>query len=154
MKTSLMIVATALFGLGANAYAEERPCMADAARLCPNIEPGGGAQMECLKAHKDELSPACKKKMMQTKIKHEEQKQELRGQKIQLWLEPNDPASGGPKSAGGPKQRIHKVEAFERVHAVSPEAIIKRADHLLIVFRPDLAAGSMLPEVPERTSIL
>jgi hypothetical protein len=79
----------------------------------------------------------------------EEQKQELRGQVIQLWLEPNDPARGGPKSSGGPKQRLHKVEAFERVFAMAQETTIKRADHLLMVFRPEVAAGAVLPSVPE-----
>jgi hypothetical protein len=53
--------------------------MADAARLCAGIEPGGGAQMNCLKAHKDELSPACKKKVMQKKVEQKEQ-QELQQQ--------------------------------------------------------------------------
>jgi hypothetical protein len=57
------------------AFAQEKPCMADAARLCPDVEPGGGAQIACLKEHKEELSPACKKKVMQAKIKQEEQKQ-------------------------------------------------------------------------------
>jgi hypothetical protein len=57
------------------ASAQEKPCMADTARPCPNVQPGGGAQLACLKAHKEELSPACKKKVMQAKIKQEEQKQ-------------------------------------------------------------------------------
>jgi hypothetical protein len=76
MKLGLWIVAGAVFGLGSSAFAQEKPCMADAARLCPKVEPGGGAQMQCLKEHKDELSPACKKKVLQAKIKQEEQKQE------------------------------------------------------------------------------
>jgi hypothetical protein len=49
--------------------------MADAARLCPEVEPGGGAQVTCLKQHKEELSPACKKHVMQMKVKHEEERQ-------------------------------------------------------------------------------
>jgi hypothetical protein len=68
-------VAAAVLGLAGVAGAQSKPCMADAARLCPDVEPGGGAQMACLKSHSDELSPACKKKVMQTKMKHEEQKQ-------------------------------------------------------------------------------
>jgi hypothetical protein len=79
----------------------------------------------------------------------DEQKQELRGQKIQLWMVPNDAARGGPRASGGPKNKIHKVEAFERVFAMSPEAIIKRTDHLLIVFRPEIIPGGELPELPE-----
>ncbi len=80
MRNKLMGIAAALVALGAGglaspALAQERPCMADAARLCPDVEPGGGAQIQCLKQHKEELSPACKRKVMQAKIKHEEQKQ-------------------------------------------------------------------------------
>ena len=51
---------------------KERPCMADAARLCPNIEPGGGKQIACLKAHKEQLSPKCKEKVLQMKVNEEE----------------------------------------------------------------------------------
>jgi hypothetical protein len=68
-------IALLFAGTASVAQAQERPCMADAARLCPDVEPGGGAQMQCLKAHKEELSPACKKKVMQAKIKREENKQ-------------------------------------------------------------------------------
>lgn len=81
MKTVLSIVATALLGLAGSAHAQqqERPCMADAARLCPDVQPGGGAQIQCLKAHKEELSPACKKHVMQMKVKKME-RQELQKQ--------------------------------------------------------------------------
>jgi len=70
-----LFAATVSGGVATSAFAQEKPCMADAARLCPGVEPGGGAQIACLKEHKEELSPACKKKVMQTKIKHEETKQ-------------------------------------------------------------------------------
>jgi hypothetical protein len=75
MRIGLLVVATTIFGLAGSARAQEKPCMADAARLCANVEPGGGGQIQCLKAHKDELSPACKKKVMQMKVKHMEQQQ-------------------------------------------------------------------------------
>jgi len=77
MKTirTAAFVAASVLGLAGAANAQSKPCMADAARLCPDVEPGGGAQMACLKSHSDELSPECKKKVMQAKIKHEEQKQ-------------------------------------------------------------------------------
>jgi hypothetical protein len=71
----MLAVAAAVLGFAASAGAQERPCMADAARLCSEVEPGGGAQIACLKAHKDELSPGCKKKVMQMKIKQMEQQQ-------------------------------------------------------------------------------
>jgi hypothetical protein len=33
--------------------------MPDAAKLCASVEPGHGALMQCLRAHKTELSPDC-----------------------------------------------------------------------------------------------
>jgi hypothetical protein len=54
----------------------DKPCMADAARLCPGVEPGGGKQIECLKEHMQEVSPACKKNLIQMKEKQEQKKQE------------------------------------------------------------------------------
>ena len=75
MKRVMWLVAASTIGLAATAYAQDKPCMADAARLCPGVEPGGGAQIMCLKSHKEELSPGCKKKVMQMKTKQEENKQ-------------------------------------------------------------------------------
>lgn len=83
----LMVMATAVLGLAGAAGAQEKPCMADAARLCSSVEPGGGAQIQCLKAHKDELSPACKKKVMQMKVKQMEQ-QQLEQQQQQQGAQP------------------------------------------------------------------
>lgn len=74
-----MLLAVIASGLGfvatASAQEQERPCAADAARLCSQVEPGGGAQIACLKAHKSELSPACKKNVMKLKVKEFEQQQ-------------------------------------------------------------------------------
>jgi hypothetical protein len=70
----LIGAAMLVMGMGGAAFAQERPCMADAARLCPDVQPGQG-QLACLKEHKEELSAGCKKKVMQMKIKQEEQKQ-------------------------------------------------------------------------------
>lgn len=72
IRAGAFVVATAIAGFSASARAEDRPCMADAARICPDAEPGP-AQLQCLKAHKDALSPACKKKVMQMKIEKMEQ---------------------------------------------------------------------------------
>lgn len=85
-----VIAAMSMAGLSASALAQEKPCMADAARLCANVEPGGGAQMQCLKAHRDELSPACKKKVMQTKVKQME-RQQLQQQQQQQQQPPPAP---------------------------------------------------------------
>ncbi len=75
MKRILLAVIASGLGFAATASAQEKPCMADAARLCSDVEPGGGAQIACLKAHKSELSPACKKNVMKLKVKEFEQQQ-------------------------------------------------------------------------------
>ena len=75
MKRLMLVIATSALGFAATAYAQDKPCMADAARLCSNVEPGGGAQIACLKAHKTELSPACKKNVMKMQAKSMEEQQ-------------------------------------------------------------------------------
>ncbi|HEX8951980.1 MAG TPA: cysteine rich repeat-containing protein [Polyangia bacterium] len=75
MKRIMMLVVASAMGLAGTAFAQDKPCMADAARLCADVEPGGGAQIACLKAHKAELSPACKKNVMKMKVKQMEQQQ-------------------------------------------------------------------------------
>ncbi len=42
------------------AQAAQHPCMDDAKKLCPGVEPGEGRIAACLKEHKDQLSPGCK----------------------------------------------------------------------------------------------
>ncbi|HYT93362.1 MAG TPA: hypothetical protein VEL76_31890 [Gemmataceae bacterium] len=70
----------------------------------------------------------------------EDHEQELNGEKLMVWLEPNEqhvappPPSGKQDTPSAPRQRPAKVEAFEHVTARSPEMIIHRADHLVIRF--------------------
>ena len=96
MKRGLVIGFTAALGMVSGAFvssarAQEKPCMADAARLCPDVQPGGGAQIQCLKEHKEELSPACKKKVMSAKIKQME-KQEYQKQETPQQQQAPTPA--------------------------------------------------------------
>ena len=42
------------------AQAAQHPCMDDAKKLCPGVEPGQGRIAACLKEHKDQLSQGCK----------------------------------------------------------------------------------------------
>jgi len=44
-------------------------CKADAERICPGIEPGGGKLIGCLKEHKDEVSIGCGKALKGIKEK-------------------------------------------------------------------------------------
>ena len=90
MKRILFVLAASTLGLVSAAGAQEKPCMADAARLCSDVEPGGGAQIACLKAHKSELSPACKKNVMKMKVKQMENEQ-LQQQQEQQAPPPANP---------------------------------------------------------------
>ncbi len=43
----------------ANERALMKFCKADAERLCPGVEPGGGRILKCLKANKEEMTVGC-----------------------------------------------------------------------------------------------
>lgn len=46
------------------AFAQDRPCLADAQRLCKDLAPDDrGGMMQCLKEHETSLSDACKTRM-------------------------------------------------------------------------------------------
>ena len=57
---SSMIIACALVVQATLAAAEERPCRADIEKFCPDVKLGGGRMAECLRNHREELSPSCK----------------------------------------------------------------------------------------------
>jgi hypothetical protein len=44
-------------------------CKADAARICPGVEPGGGRLVGCLKEHENEVSIGCAKALKAIKTK-------------------------------------------------------------------------------------
>jgi hypothetical protein len=61
-------VSAALLGFASSASAIDiHFCKADAARLCPGVEPGKGRIAHCLKAHKDEISIGCAKELKKLK---------------------------------------------------------------------------------------
>jgi len=43
--------------------AQAHPCMADAQKLCPGVQPGKGRIAACLKEHKDQISAECNAKI-------------------------------------------------------------------------------------------
>ena len=95
------------FGFGpATAFAQQapqeqnaHPCAQDAARLCPGVAPGNGAVAACLKAHKDQLSPACKLKVLKAAEKKEEKKLE---EQMQMQGQQQPPQAAPP--SGMPPQ--------------------------------------------------
>ncbi|HXA35765.1 MAG TPA: cysteine rich repeat-containing protein [Steroidobacteraceae bacterium] len=42
-------------------------CEADAQKLCPGVEPGGGRILACLKQHRGEVSDGCKQAIIKAK---------------------------------------------------------------------------------------
>ncbi len=43
----------------------ESECFTDAARVCPALKPADSGFLDCLRAHRDDLSPACRHDMQQ-----------------------------------------------------------------------------------------
>ncbi|MFO0965663.1 MAG: LptA/OstA family protein [Gemmataceae bacterium] len=77
----------------------------------------------------------------------EEHKQELQGQRLQVWLDSaakTVAAADAPKELG--RQRPHKIDAFERVAMRSPEMIIDRCHHLIVRFQNQDTLDARLPE--------
>jgi hypothetical protein len=84
----------------------------------------------------------------------DEHHQEMRGDKLQVWLEP-PPREEAPleakdkkqAAAGAPRQRPHKVEAFDHVVVRSPDMNVRECDHLIIRFKdgPTVQLPEMLP---------
>jgi hypothetical protein len=63
----------------ASAQEGRGPCREDAARLCKDVQPGGGRIIQCLKQHENELSAACKERIAQAKEKIQEVQQACQG---------------------------------------------------------------------------
>ena len=84
----------------------------------------------------------------------DEHDQEMRAQRLQVWLEPADRAAAepdtGPKETGpaASGQRPHKVEAFERVQTRSPDLMIHGCEHLMVRWRDIRPVPAAAPFVP------
>lgn len=77
----------------------------------------------------------------------EEHKQHLQAQRLQVWLDQPDPSrkADAPKASPAGRQKPHKIDAYERVSATSPDLIVRKTHHLLIRFKDTLAQGDRLP---------
>src|SRR5581483_88364 len=79
----------------------------------------------------------------------EDHHQELQAQRLQVWLDQTNPGAGPPAPSNAPlgsKQRISKIDAYERVAARSPEMIIRKTNHLVVLFRDEVPPEFLLPE--------
>jgi lipopolysaccharide export system protein LptA len=92
--------------------------------------------------------------------------QELRADRIKVWLEPSDPAGKLPAKAPSDQHssvetqqrlRPHHLEAMNRVRLRSPEMIVEKADKFVIWFKDaperDLMADGPPRNVDEKTKI-
>lgn len=57
--TTVTLCLTLLGGTGAFVQ-EAKPCAGDIERFCQGVQPGGGRIAQCLKQHKEQISPSCK----------------------------------------------------------------------------------------------
>jgi lipopolysaccharide export system protein LptA len=87
----------------------------------------------------------------------DEHHQEMRGDKLQVWLEPppREEPPPGPQNkkqpaSTAPRQRPHKIEAFDHVQVRSPELQVYHTEHLLVRFQDGPA--SQLPASLTRLS--
>jgi hypothetical protein len=87
----------------------------------------------------------------------DEHNQEMRAQRLQVWLEPADRAAaadtdGSPKEPSASSgQRPHKLEAFDHVRTRSPDLRIHDCEHLIVRFKdapPPSAPAGASPVAP------
>src|SRR5262249_18776239 len=90
----------------------------------------------------------------------EEHDQEMSGDRLRVWLYPNERPTGEPTPAstqGPSRQRPHKIEAFGNVQASAPELKIHKAQHLVIRFEdgvgqlPGTIAAAPAPQAATHT---
>jgi hypothetical protein len=91
----------------------------------------------------------------------DEHHQEMHGDKLQVWLEPppreeeatNQQAKKGT-APDAPRQRPHKVEAFDHVTVSSPELNIRECEHLIVRFKdgPSPQLPETLPAAPAQSA--
>lgn len=70
MKEIAILFAVVMVAGSAYAFGGmDGPCKADIAKFCKDVEKGEGRIINCLKDHSDELSSACKSKIVEQKEK-------------------------------------------------------------------------------------
>ena len=63
LVASTVVMAAGAASAPAGGGGAMQACKADAERLCPGVKPGEGRIMQCLKEHKKDVSPECKKEV-------------------------------------------------------------------------------------------
>lgn len=94
----LVVAAFALSAGAALAAGPNDPCDPDLKRLCPDVAPGGGNLLRCLREHQDEVAPACRAEMERRKGRRSARGAELRaacGGEVARVCGDVDPDDGG-----------------------------------------------------------
>lgn len=63
MVRGMTVPLALLLTLAMPAAADDQPCRADVARLCPDVQLGGGAMTECLRKNAAQLSAPCRERL-------------------------------------------------------------------------------------------
>jgi Cysteine rich repeat len=74
-----MIFTCALAVQAAFAMTNERPCRADIEKFCPNVKPGDGRVVECLRKHHEELPPTCRSRGQEVRERVQEAHEACQG---------------------------------------------------------------------------
>lgn len=101
----------------AGAEEQSKPCADDAARLCKGMQPGGGRIANCLREHRDELSPACKERMAAAKKRMQEAKDDCH-EDMQKHCKDVQPGQG--RIAQCLKQHEAELSADCKAHLAKP----------------------------------
>jgi hypothetical protein len=76
----------------------------------------------------------------------DDQKQNMHGDKIHVWLQNSRDALGNEiQATGANRQKLHKVLAIDNVSVRTPEVVVRRTNRMTITFVPEVGSGQTLP---------
>jgi hypothetical protein len=119
MKISIisLIVAVLFCGLTPASFAQEPlqrgACKADVAKFCKDVQQGQGRIVRCMKAHENELSPACKNLIAAQKEKSREFMQSCKADEAKFC---NGIKPGGGRIINCLKQHEAELSADCKTH--------------------------------------
>ena len=80
----------------------------------------------------------------------DDQKQNMHGDKILVWLQNSRDALGNEAQASGAnRQKLHKVLAIGNVSVRTPEVVVRRTNRMTITFVEEVGSGQFLPMLNE-----
>jgi lipopolysaccharide export system protein LptA len=77
----------------------------------------------------------------------DEHQQTLTAQRLQVWLEQLQTAGENKQKAGNaPRQKPHRMEAYDQVHLHSPDIVVEKCHKLVVCFKEMASAEDQLPD--------